>query len=320
MNYNPLRGGKSPNRALDVATPKEFNLGITIEDVDTTIFNYMENTILPRISERGTDIKVPVLYANAERWKSIQKNGVYLDKRGKLQIPILIFKRNSIEKDGTMPFMNRRLSYPTVKKYSQRNRYDKFSLLNQTVPEYEAYNIVIPDYVTITYEVSIWTSFMEHMNHIIEQFQFAVDEYWGDGDKFKFYAKADSFTTETDLAAGSERIIRTTFNLTVNAYLLPKQFDGESTTKLSSTIKFAGRIFLTTETEFMNGVLMGDAKKIESYPIATDQVESFNTEEFVTSSSQLIDDFDNLYLLSGSVEFVEELENNIFIGSGSFGS
>jgi hypothetical protein len=314
MNYNPLRG-KTTNRALDTATPKEFNLGITIEDVDTAIFNYMEKTILPRVSERGTDIKVPVLYANAERWKSIQKNGVYLDKRGKIQIPVLIFKRNSIEKDSTMPFMNRRLSYPTVKKYSQRNRYDKFSLLNNTAPEYETYNIVMPDYVTITYEVSIWTSFIEHMNHIIEQFQFAVDEYWGDKDKFKFYTKADSFSTETDLAAGSERIIRTTFNLTVNAYLLPKQFDGEPTTKLGSTVK---RIFLTTETEFFNGVLTGDAKKIDSYPISDIGVSNFETDGFVTSSDEFINELDNIYLISGSVQFVEELENNIFITSGSF--
>jgi hypothetical protein len=314
MSYNPIRN--TQNRALDVATPKEFNLGITIEDVDTAIFNYMENTILPRVSERGTDIKVPVLYANAERWKSIQKNGVYLDKRGKLQIPILIFKRNSIEKDSTMPFMNRRLSYPTVKKYSQRNRYDKFSLLNQTAPEYEAYNIVMPDYVTVTYEVSIWTSFMEHMNHIIEQFQFAVDEYWGDKDKFKFFTKADSFSTETDLAAGSERIIRTTFNLTVNAYLLPKQFDGEPTTKLGSTVK---RVFLTTETELSNGVLIGDERKIKSYPIATEKAKSFNSDEFVTSSTELVNDLDDIYLVSGSITFTEELENNIFITSGTFG-
>jgi hypothetical protein len=315
MNYNPLKS-KPTNRALDVATPKEFNLGITIEDVDTAIFNYMEKTILPKVNERGSDITVPVLYANAERWKSIQKNGVYLDKRGKLQIPILVFKRNSIEKDSTMPFMNRRLSYPTIKKYSARNRYDKFSLLNQTVPEYEAYNIVMPDYVTVTYEVSIWTSFMEHMNHIIEQFQFAVDEYWGDKDKFKFYTKADSFSTETDLAAGSERIIRTTFNLTVNAYLLPKQFDGEPTTKLSSTVK---KVFLTTETELVNGVLTGDPKRIKSYPIASTNVESFNTEGFVSSSAQLIDELDESYLVSGSINFREELEDNIFITSGSFG-
>jgi hypothetical protein len=247
-NYNPLRN--TTNRALDIATPNEYSMGITIEDVDTAIFNYIENTILPRVSDRGMDVKVPVLYANAERWKSIQKNGVYLDKRGQIQIPILIFKRNSIEKDSAMPLLNRRISYPTVKKYSTRNRYDKFSLLTNTTPEYEAYNIVMPDYVTMVYEVVVWTSFMEHMNHIIETFQFAVDEYWGDKNKFKFYTKADSFSTETEVTAGSERIVKTTFNLTVNAYLLPKQFDSEPTTKLNYTTK---KVFVSVELETVDG-------------------------------------------------------------------
>ena len=48
-------------------------------------------------------------------------------------------------------------------------------------------------------------------------------------------------------------------------------------------------------------------------------VESFNTEGFVSSSAQLIDELDESYLVSGSINFREELEDNIFITSGSFG-
>jgi len=95
----------------------------------------------------------------------------------------------------------------------------------------------MPDYVTVSYEVIIWTDFTEHMNKIVEAFQYATDEYWGDKNGFKFRTKIDSFDNTTEVGEGSQRIVRTTFTMMVNAYLLPEQFNNESTHKKSITPK-----------------------------------------------------------------------------------
>ena len=75
------------------------------------------------------------------------------------------------------------------------------------------------------------------MNKIVEMFQYATDEYWGDKNGFKFRVRIDSFDNTTELSEGSQRIVRTNFTMAVYAYLLPEQFDNESTHKKSITPK-----------------------------------------------------------------------------------
>jgi hypothetical protein len=202
------------------------------------IAEHMIDTILPTVEIFEEKQKIPVIYGNPERWKSVQRDGYLRDKKGVLQIPLVMFKRNSIERDDLLSnTMNRHVSYPSVSKYSKKHRYDKFSAMTSTQKPVEMYDIVIPDYVSITYEVIIWTDFTEHMNKIVEAFQYATDEYWGDKSGFKFKVKIDSFDNTTEVGEGSQRIVRTTFTMLVNAYLLPEQFNNESTHKRSLTPK-----------------------------------------------------------------------------------
>ena len=63
----------------------------------------------------------------------------------------------------------------------------------------------------------VWTSYTEHMNQIVEQFQYITDDYWGDKDKFKFRVRIDSFDNQSEAIQGSERIVRTTFNMVTTA-------------------------------------------------------------------------------------------------------
>ena len=94
----------------------------------------------------------------------------------------------------------------------------------------EQYNVTMPDYVTVSYECIIWTDFTEHMNKIVEAFQYATDEYWGDKSGFKFRVRIDSFDTTAEVGEGSQRMVRTNFTMAVNAYLLPEKFDNQPTT------------------------------------------------------------------------------------------
>ena len=248
MSLEPFK--KNKTRADEISLNKSDNLSITLYDVDLAIMEYMRDTVLPELEQDGSKLKIPVIYGNPERWKSARKDGVLRDVRGKIQLPLLMFKRNSIERDAASNSMNRHLSYPTYQKYNQRNRYDKFSLMNGVQPSTKNYNITVPDYVSITYEVMIWTSFTEHMNKIVESFQYATDEYWGDRDKFKFRTRIDSFDNQEEVGQGSERIVRTTFNMVTNAYLLPEQFNKQKTNELTFGPK---RIVLGLETDLTGG-------------------------------------------------------------------
>jgi hypothetical protein len=191
----------------------------------------MIDTVMPTIEVMGEKVKVPVIYGNPERWKAIKKDGFLRDRNGQVQIPVCVFKRNSVARDDTGAIsMNRNLFYTAVSGYSKKHKYDRFSQMTSARRPVELYNVTIPDYVTITYEVNVWTDFTEHMNKIVEAFQYATDEYWGDKNGFKFRVKIDSFDNTTEVGEGTQRIVRTTFTMLVDAYLLPEKFDNESTT------------------------------------------------------------------------------------------
>ena len=227
-------------------------LEISLLDVDTIIANYMEQHLIPKLEQNGNKINVPLVYGNAERWKSAQRDGYLKDKLGKIQLPIIMFKRNSIESNDTLRFLkDQKVTYPTVKKYSQKHAYDRFSLLNPDLKRrFEAYDVRMPNYVTLTYEVMFWTGYTEHNNKIIEQFQYADGAYWGEDDKYKFRVVVGNFDNQQDVGAGSERIIRTTCTLTVNAYLLPKRFDNQPTTQKGFSIR---KVIVTNEVVLQGG-------------------------------------------------------------------
>ena len=238
MAVDPLR--KVPiNRGEEIKRePIEIGKGVKLYDVDLAIAEHMIDTVVPSVEAFNEKIKVPVMYGNPERWAAVQKQGYLRDKRGQLQIPLIMFKRNSIARDDTMASsMNRHVSYPTVTKFSKKHKYDRFSAMTGTTRPVQQYDIVMPDYVSITYEVMIWTDFTEHMNKIVEAFQYATDEYWGDKSGYKFRVKIDNFDNTTEVGEGSQRIVRTTFTMVVNAYLLPEQFDNRSTHKKSLSPK-----------------------------------------------------------------------------------
>lgn len=253
-NYNK-------NRANQIPIEPQYIKGVNLIDIDTTIADYMSNTIIPTVEENGNVVNVPLIYGNAERWKNARKDGVLRDSRGKVQIPLIMFKRNSIERDSSVQFFKEGATMPSFQKYSSKNRYEKFSLQVGAKPVYEIYNVRVPSYVTVTYEVMIWTSFTEHMNKIVEAFQYATDRYWGKEDGFKFRARVDSFDTQQEVGEGTERIIRTTFTMVVNAYLLPETFDKIPTVEKVFSKK---RIIFGVETD-VNGDLFSNPLLYNEY-------------------------------------------------------
>jgi hypothetical protein len=226
------------NRGNEVSfkddTVKPFSLGF--KEIDEALFYYMENIIKPTVQQNGVIQKVPVIYGSPEKWKQIQKDGYYRDNKNKIMMPIIVFKRNNIEKNRNITnkldsnFPNNINVF--AKSYSKNNAYSNFNLLNNRIPQKEYYTVVVPDYITITYDFIISTYYVEQLNKLIEAFNYASDSYWGDPEKFKFKARIDSFTTPIEVIQDGERIVKATFNLKLHGYIVP-----ETTQKELSSIK-----------------------------------------------------------------------------------
>jgi len=244
------------NRGHQIKSEKnDVKQSVTLFDIDYAMMSYLEDVALPTITEGdGNVVKIPVIYGNSERWNGARREGVYRDIKGKIQLPLMMLRRTSIAKDESMPMLNRHLSYSTVTKWNKNNRYDRFTILGNTKPSYELYNITMPDYVEVNYECMAWTSFTEHLNKVIEHLTFS-SEYWGDKKKFKFRTTIADYNVINEVGEGTERINRVEFTLNVKAYLLPEKYDGESTTKKSFSTK---RVVFATEVDMTgNGRLEG---------------------------------------------------------------
>ncbi len=204
---------------------------VGLQDHDEAVMYYFNNVIKPSTIIDGNRINVPIMYGAPERWKAVQKDGYFRDKEGKLQVPLIMFKRDSVEKrrdlgnkqDGNNP----QLYYTFQEKFTHRNRYDNFSVLQNRIPQREMHAVVVPDYIKLQYTCTIWTDYVAQMNKLIEAINYANDSYWGDPERFNFNARIDSYSNTTEINQGDNRIVKTDFGLTLQGYLIPDSINKE---------------------------------------------------------------------------------------------
>jgi hypothetical protein len=235
---NPNRGTQTSFRNDDT---KPFSIGL--EDIDGAIMYYFQNVIRPYVVQNEERIEVPVIYGSPEKWKSYQKDGYYRDVNGAIMAPLIMFKRDSIEKNRTIANKldaNKPNNYTvTEKQYSQGNVYSNFNVLTNRQPVTTYYASVVPDYLTLTYSCVVFTYYVEQLNKIVEAIEYASDAYWGNPEQFQFQTRIDTFNTVTELQNTAERLVRSTFNIKVYGYIVPEvlQKDLNSIKKFSSKSK-----------------------------------------------------------------------------------
>ena len=227
------------------------NPEVTLMDMDGAIMSYFDDVIKPSVEDNGENVKVPVMYASPERWKSIQRDGFMKDKKRQTITPVIVYRRTSIAKDDMVPqdkldANDPHQFYTFEKKFSDINKYSNFKSQIGLLPQKEYYNVTFPDYVTLTYDFIIWTSYIEQMNKIVERVVYSDGAYWGHPDKMRFRTSVDTFTDATEIG-DTERLVRTNFTVTLRGYLLPKgNFDHRSTTQKFITPK---KVIFGTETD-----------------------------------------------------------------------
>ena len=87
------------------------------------------------------------------------------------------------------------------------------------------YGVVIPDYVTVTYQCVIFTDYVEQTDKLIEALNFASDSYWGDKERYRFRAMIDSYTPTIEMNQGQDRSVKTTFTIRLNGYIITDTYN-----------------------------------------------------------------------------------------------
>lgn len=240
---NDFNKGKEVRRDTDAV----YNFVMELYDIDVTIADYISNVMKPTVTENGSKFNVPVVYGNSERWVSAREQGYLRDQNGQIVLPLIMINRNQFRRSDSIQTLNRFLSVSHVKKYSKKNKYDRFAVMTGAKPTNETYSTVYPDHITLNYQCMVWASFTEHLNEIVEKFSFADDTYWGDENSYKFRVRIDGgFDIQNEVSTNEERLVRADFNLTVEAYILPPDFANKLTTIKSYTPK---RVLLMQEIE-----------------------------------------------------------------------
>ena len=248
---NPVRTeGLTPDQELNRAEQTRRDDDVirgaqrTVYDIDYAIKWYIENEIQPQITANKNLISVPVIFANGEKWDNVRRLGYLRDEKGKLQSPIIMLKRNSMqERDNNRtldvnrnPVGNRIIHRS---KYNSRNRYedDLFPIpTNQPQNSEKIYVVDIPKYVTLEYEMMLWCDFTTQMNELVDQILPYGRFAWGNEEN-RFETAIGSVTFETVNSVGEDRLVRATIPLTVKGTLLSAQETRLETIKKMYSVK-----------------------------------------------------------------------------------
>jgi len=241
-----FRENKSLNKAFDIKDETgdgKLIPSITLYDIDYAILWQLQTGFQLRVDERDTSIKVPAMIANPEKWAQIQRFGFLRNADRQLIAPMIVMKRTDMERDNKFD----KLRIPGGQKLiylPPRNRADKFNNLNKahnTEESVEYLVSVIPEHVTLRYDLIVWTNYTEQLNHIVQQINPHHNLLWGDS--FQFVTRIGGWTFETVNNPGEDRIVKARTVLEVDGMLRNEH------TVMENTVKKA---FSTKRVNFMN--------------------------------------------------------------------
>ena len=180
-------------------------------------------------------------YKNGASFEIFTINSAKLFKSGAIILPLVMFRRTSLEKNTNMYVgmehdVERKFSRVVRNsQWSKDNRYDRCAVQTGKKPVTENIVTGVPDHVIISYDFIIWTNFIEQMNTIIEAFVEQDNIYWGGSNNYRFLSKVENISDSTEMSVDTERFIKSTFNVTTYAYLLPEYVSNILSNKVSQT-------------------------------------------------------------------------------------
>jgi len=212
------------------------NMQHGLYDIDEAIKYYFDDVIKLQVTDSsGILTNVPTMYASPENWKSFQTNDLKRDSRGRIQLPVLSFKRDSISKDRTLGNKvdpNSPIYALVDKGRNPNDRTDRLGRMNLNMMGQKETRVlekvIVPDYVIVTYSCVVYTEFLTQMNTLIEAISYGEGGYWGDKNKFLVRARIDEFPSTVEVAIGEDRVVKSEFNITINGHIIPKNIQQQA--------------------------------------------------------------------------------------------
>jgi len=214
---------------------------VNLFSIDKAVYDWFNTKHATNIKGR----RVPVVFGGWERFAQMQDNkqddnlNRMRDPSGMLILPLISIRRGDVtynterfvfqQADGAPRIKiservamsnfdaNRRVPFDGPHMYSTSRR-------TSDAPVMEVATVPYPDFVNIPYTITFWASYVRHANYFNDKiWQNAYPQdltYKG----YYFYAFIDSGTNENNEEnyTDEERIIRSSFTMTVDGYLLKK--------------------------------------------------------------------------------------------------
>jgi len=233
-----------------------------LEDVDKAIFNLFDKDIPLYYTLQGETKKIPVIFATGERFALLRRKKPIVDRNGAHVLPLISITRNSVDNVPTKGISNNQM-FPHVftkrisrkdLEYRQRKNFENLSNIDGVDLENEdtdislkpkldrniVETIEIPPvkYFGANYEVTIWSSFTQQMNKILETImssytlnpgqQFRIESDTG----YHFSAHVESsFSQDANYSdfTDAERYIKYSITIGAIGYIIAPNIEGGKT-------------------------------------------------------------------------------------------
>jgi len=184
------------------------------------------------VIDNGTQISVPVIFAHGEKWDNVRRLGYMRDEKGMLQSPAIMIKRSSFSERDNYKTLDVNINPDQNlivhgNQYNPKNRYED-TLFPMPIGELnnaeslQVYVVNIPKYITVEYELMIWTDFSTQLNELVNNL-FTYNRFaWGAGHN-SYNTTMGTISFETVNTISDDRIVRATIPLTVQATLQSEQ-------------------------------------------------------------------------------------------------
>ena len=264
----------SPNSMARANMPEDFTLPpCGIEDVDRAIFKLFDEQLPLFVEVKGNTERIPVIFATGERAFILRRNKPLTDRHGALILPLVSILRSNLTQEKTAGGFGvgpgtgsqeifRRKHTDSIDIFNETNAE---GLLNQrnvvnsekhvgpsvrgyrrnvagpviknefNSPVTEIITMTNPRYFSATYEITLWTQYLQQMNNVIE----AIVTNYTNGPSKSFRLESDKgywFVGYVDPAFGGElnfdamtddeRIVKYNFSISVNGYIINPEFPG----------------------------------------------------------------------------------------------
>lgn len=260
----------------------------TLEDIDTALFNYVNDDLNIFCDTNEGFKKVPVLFASPERAFTIKDDPSLRPNGRTLEYPLVSIVRGNLvnnpqnkgkygvyippyygfyKKGGAIPFARRvnqeksreRANLTAKKRFNQNT----FPFDNEKVV-YDTLYVPMPTYVEITYEIKLISEYQQQMNQIIEAFMatFSTPVAFNiqhEGNVYEAFGD-ETFTNEGNNSGlgTEERLFKSTTTITVLGYIIGsnKNDDVPTVTVRESAAEVTigrERVVLGDEPEFHAG-------------------------------------------------------------------